>query len=590
MIEIILNDDKTWLVKFPYNPGHVTAIKMVGGARFVPADKPNGPAWKVPATLDTYEVMHQYFHKSEMDWSPFIIRDLKARRKEARRLRRLATADTAELEMLPELHPELHAYVSTRGYQLADIAFMAAAPHPLNTNQPGTGKTVETIATVFESGLDVAPTLVVAPNTSLAPVWLSEVSKWVSPMGVPAGTVKGQGDPLSVLEDEARDGRPVWVVANPESFKLRSSGAKGLVPPEKLAWIYEVEWGTVIIDEFHRMGLSNNQTLAYQSLRKLKADKRICLSGTPMGGKPIKLWAVLNFLYPEEFSSKWTFAGNWLTVYDNGFGKQIGDVQLHRREEFSEMMAQYSVRRLKKDIMKWLPPKQYTDRYVDMGPKQKAQYDKWAADGEIEIEESELTAVSILAVYTRLRQFAGALQKIEGTLPDGRPKLQPTDESCKLPELWEILEERGLCEDEVLPDASPVIVFSQFTTMIDMVEAWLNKKGVPTAKITGGVKQEDREEEIRKFQDGEVHVFLMNTNAGGVAITLDRSDTVVFLDETWNPDDQEQAEDRAHRGSKTSQVEIIRIITKGTIEEDIRKGNISKESINQRVLDSRVKA
>lgn len=79
----------------------------------------------------------------------------------------------------------------------------------------------------------------------------------------------------------------------------------------------------------------------------------------------------------------------------------------------------------------------------------------------------------------------------------------------------------------------------------------------------------------------------MNTNAGGVAITLDRADTVIFLDETWNPDDQTQAEDRAHRGSKDRQVTVYRLISKGTIEEQIYKGNITKESINQRVLNNR---
>jgi SNF2 family DNA or RNA helicase len=579
-----------WIVKFPYNPHHVNCIKQVGGAKFIAVGDlvdgvREGPGWRIPATLDSYEKMHEEFHKSEMDWDPQVVSDIRVRKIQSRRLRRMAMADTAELTMLPELHPELHEYVSSRGYQLADIAFMAAAPHPLNTNQPGTGKTVETIASVFEAGLDESPVLVVAPNTSLAPVWLSEVSKWVGGMGVPVGTLKGQGDPVAWLQETAMAGGPCWVIVNPEAIKMRKKDGTTSVPPQ-WAWIYEVDWGVLVIDEFHRMGLNNNQTLAYQSLRKLKADKRIALSGTPMGGQPIKLWSVLNFLYPELFPSKWAFAGNWLNIFDNGFGKTIGDVKKHRREAFSEMMAEFSVRRLKKDIMKWLPDKQYVDRYVTMTPAQKKQYEAWEADGEIEIEEQQLDALSILALYTRLRQFASAVQTVEPA-EEGVVRLTPTDDSCKLPELWEILDERGLCDKEHLPDASPVIVFSQFTTMIDMVEEWLNGKGVKTAKITGGVPQSQREEEIRRFQAGEVHVFLMNTNAGGVAITLDRSDTVVFLDETWNPDDQEQAEDRAHRGSKTSQVTIYRIITEDTIEDRIRKGNISKDTVNKRVLDMR---
>src|SRR5690606_8281759 len=122
------------------------------------------------------------------------------------------------------------------------------------------------------------------------------------------------------------------------------------------------------------------------------------------------------------------------------------------------------------------------------------------------------------------------------------------------------------------PEADPadtsvegVIVFSQFTQVIDMVEGWLLKQGVHCAKITGKVKGKDRTKAVNDFQSGKVHVMLMNTNAGGVAITLDRADTVVFLDQTWNPDDEEQAVGRAHRGSKDRQVMAYRILAKDTI-------------------------
>lgn len=573
----ITEEDGRWLCRFGYDPYLIHGIKRVGGSRWLPTKK----VWAIPPTLDSFTAMNEQFPQEQLSWEPRILRWHKSRLLQAERLRSLSMADTAELTTLPELHPRLYEYVSARGYQLADIAFMAEADHPMNTNQPGTGKTVETIASILEAGLDETPVLVVAPKTALAPVWLREGLEWLSGMGIPVGTVTGAGDPLAALQTDAMAGRPCWVIANPEAIKRRKDGSS------KYPWMYEVDWGVFVIDEFHRMGLNNNQTLAYQSFRKIKADKRIALSGTPMGGRPIKLWSVLNFLYPDMFPSKWAFAGNWLNVHDNGFGKSIGDVKKHKREDFTMMMAEYSTRRIKRDIMAWLPAKQYVDLYVEMTPKQKNQYDEWEANGEIEIEEQQLDALSILALYTRLRQFAGAMQTVE--TDDGEVKLFPTTESCKLPMLWEILEERGLTEDDGATDKSPVIVFSQFTRMIDMIEEWLNATGVKTAKITGAVSSEERTAEIERFQNGDVDVFLMNTNAGGVAITLDRADTVVFLDETWNPDDQEQAEDRAHRGNKTSQVTIYRIITKDTIEDRVRKGNITKDTVNKRVLDARTK-
>lgn len=578
----VYDDETRWALEFPYNPTDVYNVKTIGGARWNATDK----VWLIPATLDSWNALHGLWPANQMKIDKSITRKMKREMKMAEKLRSLAMGDTAELEMLPEIHPELYEYVATRGYQLADIAFMALAPHPMNTNEPGTGKTVETIASVFEAGLDEAPVLVVAPKTALDAVWLSELSAWLYGMGVPAGTVTGQGDPLTLLERAALDGGPCWVVANPEAIKFRTNGTKP-APPERYEWIYEVDWGVVVLDEFHRMGLNNPDTLASKSFKKLKADKRIALSGTPMGGQPIKLWSVLNFLYPDKFSSKWAFAGNWLSIYEDAAGyKNIGDVRPEKREEFTRMMAEYSTRRIKTEIMTWLPPKQYVDLYVDLTPKQRKQYDEWEAEGELEIDEEALSAVSVLALYTRMRQFAGAVQKVK--TDTGEIQLFPTEDSCKLPMVMELLEERGIGE-EGTQVVDPVIIFSQFTRMINMVEKYLNKKGIKTVKITGEVKSEERTKAIKAFQDGEVDVFLMNTNAGGVAITLDRADTVIFLDETWNPDDQTQAEDRAHRGSKDRQVTVYRIISKGTIEEQIYRGNVSKETINQRVLNNRKK-
>lgn len=589
MIKIRESDSLgTWDCHFEYRPSWVVAIKKVGGAKFIPREK-GGPYWRVPATMDTWNSINELFDKSDLEWDKAIRRWVMLRRRRSERLRRMAVAETAELEMLPELNPDLYEWVRTRGYQLADIAFMAEADHPLNTNEPGTGKTAETIATVYESGLDEGPVLVVAPATSLDTAWAPEVRRWV-PQDVPVVTPGPPGPDRRLKVQEALSvalaGDPIWLIVNPEVVKRR----RGSFPfPDFI----KVQWNVVVLDEFHRMGLGNPQSEAAKSLKKLKADKRIALSGTPMGGKPIKLWSVLNFLYPEEFSSKWAFASNWLQIHDNGFGKEIGDVIADKREAFNEMMNEYSVRRRKIDVMQWLPPVQWVDRWVSLEGKQKEQYDEWDANAEIEIEEELLDAVSILAVYTRLRQFAMARQTVEyvdarNSAENPTFKLTPTEDSAKLPVLWEILDERGIPEAD-LADTSVegVIVFSQFTQVIDMVEGWLLKQGVNCVKITGKVKGKDRTKAVNDFQAGKVHVMLMNTNAGGVAITLDRADTVVFLDQTWNPDDEEQAVGRAHRGSKDRQVMAYRILAKDTIDERVYSGNISKESINQRVLDRR---
>jgi len=575
-----------WTVHFPYDPRAVAGIKRIGGAKFVPKEK-GGPHWKLPPTLESHARLREEFGR-DVNFNPKTIAMLKERRKRQKHLQDLASADTGKLEMLPELNPELYDFVRTRGYQLADIKFMAEAPSPMNFNQPGTGKTVETLGAIYESGLDLAPTLVIAPLTALGPTWRTSIARWcpstpiVSPRPSEGYTAAHVSSDIAAL---AVAGQPCYVVLNPEVVKLRKDGSC------KYPEIYDVEWGTVVIDEFHRMGLNNPNTLFYKSVKKLKADKRVLLSGTPIGGKPLKFYYALHYLYPELFTSKWSFANNWLQIFSNGYGQEIGDVLSYRRDDFNEMMSEYMVRRVKSNIMKWLPEKQYIEQWVELEGKQKKQYDEWEANTEILIEEERLSATSILAVYTRLRQFAGAEQTVEVDLlsMDDRITLQPTENSAKLPVLEEILGERGLFDNE---GTEKVVVFSQFTTIVDMVEGWLTAKGVRVGKITGAVPVGERDVLVEEFQDpnGTLRLMLMNTQAGGVSITLDEADTVVFLDETWNPDDQEQAEDRVHRGTKTSQVMVYKILAKDTVEERIFKGNLTKERINTRVLNFRENA
>jgi len=576
-MQIVVHNSKFWDARFSYHPGVIAAVKRIGGARFVAADK-GGPLWRLPATLETFERLAEEFDLREIEIDKAIIKWATREIKQATLLRNLSNATSAKLTTLPDLNPALHEFVSSRPYQLADIMFMAESPNPLNFNQPGTGKTVETIGAVYEAGLDQGPVLVIAPLGALTPTWGDSLATWAT--GVPVATSSAAGghtgtSMLSALR-LAAEGEPVWVLMNPEQVKQRKDGTCPYPA------ICKIEWNCIVIDEFHRMGLSNNKTLFYQSIKKLKARKKILLSGTPIGGKPIKLWGALNFLYPDRFTSKWAFAENWLSIHDNGYGKDIGDVKKHRREEFNLMMAQYSVRRLKVDIMQWLPPKQYVYLWPEMTKKQAAQYQQWEANTEIEIEEEQLDALSILAVYTRLRQFANAVQTIE-YLPDETFRLKPTDESCKLPVLWEILDDRAVLD----PDGTEkIVVFSQFTQFVNVVATWLRARGVEVGVITGETKVADRNALVRRFQtDPSLRVMLMNTQAGGVSITLDKADTVVFLDETWNPDDQEQAEDRVHRGTKTSQVTVYKIFAKDTIDERIYKGNLSKDRINQRILN-----
>jgi SNF2 family DNA or RNA helicase len=494
---------------------------------------------------------------------------------------------------LPKVLPKL--YKRLRPYQRVAAAYMAIVEHPLNADQPGLGKTEEAIAAIYEAGTEDGSNLIIAPKTSLDAVWEEELRTWQKLPVIRAGLGDGinRQEQLFRLGDAERAvemGRGFWLVINTEMVRLQKMNKNlGLVKENlesKFPFIHEVEWQNIIIDEVHKNGLRNTQSITAKGmldLQVVKGGKKIGLSGTPLGGKPINLFGILHWLYPNQFSSKYKWAERWLQLeanVDKKSGKQygtlIGDVKEDRVEEFDRHLAPIMIRRTKEQVLKDLPPKDVHELWVTMSDDQKEQYVKFARMAEIELGDKTLTATSILAIYTRLKQFANAKLRFEND------RLIPTEDSPKLDLLVEKLDELGIMDGS---SEAQAIIASQFETMARMVFDHLKARGVPVSLLVGGTK--DRKELKESFQAGKERVVVMTTDTGGMTITLDKADTVFILDEKWNPDDQEQVEDRAHRVSRIHQVTVYYMRTRETIEEYIRGVTGLKGRINRRILNER---
>lgn len=673
------DDDKYVDIWFPYSKGIKEEVYSLPGAHFKDLHQ-GGPKWRIPRDLEGCEKLRNIFGASYYSPEGRLLAGLqigdrlrawaKQEQQKRRNLGALSRAKDARLtkitpesrigraiagKPIPELnlpplptgkpHPLMRKR-KARPYQRADIKMMSKA-NVGNFNQPGTGKTLETIGSWIESGLlNAGPHLVIAPVKSLELVWLEECMMWIPGHDVytdknPAGRIEQAEAFLENYEDDPDNFDGVlclnfdWIrlvkIINKDKQPLRnavlqvgepvdeegpksSQGVeyeyvviktmegdeerhqiyrlevacrdhKGNVYAFKNALqeaLFRIDWATVTVDEFHKAGLNNRNTLFSLGLNLLKQIKRAALSGTPMGGKPRKLWPVLHWLEPEEYTSEWRWIKHWLDVDDDGHGKKVGDLKDGIENDFYKAHVKNIVRRLKLDVLPGLPPRVEQVVWCGMTTQQSKQYLEFERQLEIRIDEERLSAQNVLTEYMRLKQFANARQK----MLDGKP--WPTIDSGKLEQLWDHLDENGIRIDDPEPGAR-AIIGSESSRMVLMIHEWLTNKGIANDTLYGDTKNAD--EIIEKFKRGgpEPYVIVMTVQTGGVSLNLEEASSMHAIDETWNPDDLEQFFERGDRGSRTTPLRCYIYRTRGTIQEYIAQVNEGKKITNANVLDIRRK-
>jgi Zierdtviridae DNA helicase len=578
-------DSKRINVHFRYTPEIKDLVKGIPGAQFVPREK-GGPHWRLPLDLHSARALRQRFGRklqlgdALVEWGRSAVTD-------ERKLQTLAIADDVpfgELKIDTKL-PDLAKWL--RPYQRADIAFLATVS-ALNLNEPRLGKTTETIGAVYEADLENGPQLVIAPQKSLDTVWRMEIERWTDGkvFTLSGDTPKDQRDWVSFITD---DDRPRWLITTADMFRREIGMLSGL------------KWNSFTVDEYHKTGLlrasgsfeEKKNSKFVMATRQLDAERRWGLTGTPMGGRVIKLWSGLNFIQPNSFTAKWRWADSWLQVEedDNGY-KVVGNIQEGREDEFYKAHAPYIVRRSREEVLPQLPPKQPIPVWCDMPSKQRKQYDQFALDLELRIDDNRIKVDNVLSEYTRLKQFANAFCDVEilGEHEDGslRYTLRPL-ESNKIPYLIERLVEVGIDPEDPAGEAQ-AIVASQSRVFIEFASRCLTESGIPNIALTGKSKKRESELAQRAFKAGNdnegLRVCCMVTTMG-VGITMDNVESVHLFDETWIPDDQDQLSDRAVNTTRNHQVNVFTYRSRDTIEEYIYQMNLDRAMTNKDVLDLR---
>jgi superfamily II DNA or RNA helicase len=412
----------------------------------------------------------------------------------------------------------------------------------------GLGKTVQALAHIFAEKLEGRadrPSLVVAP-TSLMANWRMEAERFA-----PA---------LKLLTLHGPD-RKAGFDAIPGHDLVLTTYA--LLPRDRDVLLAQ-RWRAVIVDE--AQNVKNPDTSAARILRQLEARQRFCLTGTPVENHLGELWALMDFLNPGLLGDRRHFARTFRVPIEK-------NDDAARRQALARRVRPFLLRRTKTEVAAELPPKTEIIEHIEMEAGQSAIYEAVRLTMHRKVREAvaakglDRSRIIILDALLKLRQVCcdPRLVKLPSVKKTGAA-------SAKLVRLMEMLE-------ELVEEGRRVLLFSQFTSMLVLIEARLAAAEIAFVKITGEVR--DRATPVKQFQTGEVPVFLISLKAGGTGLNLTAADTVILYDPWWNPAVETQAIDRSHRIGQDKPVFVHRLVTLKTIEEKMlelqrRKGALAE--------------
>jgi SNF2 family DNA or RNA helicase len=438
-----------------------------------------------------------------------------------------------------ETAPPAGLNAELRAYQREGLAWMQfLREHGLSgvlADDMGLGKTVQTLAHILaekEAGRLDRPALIVLPTT-LVHNWCEEARRFAPGLRV-----------LNLHGPERHD-------------RFAQIGEHDLIlTTYALLWrdheaLVQHDYHLLILDEAQYV--KNATTKSAASIRSLRARHRLCLTGTPLENHLGELWAQFDFLLPGFLGSQRDFAKRWRTPIEK-------DGDSVRRQLLARRIRPFMLRRRKDEVAKELPPKTTIVRTVDLEGAQRDLYEtvRSAMQEKVRAAISEhgfaRSHIVVLDALLKLRQVCcdPSLVKLK--------QAKRVEESAKLDLLIAML-------PELIEEGRRVLVFSQFTGMLAIIAAALDKAGIAYAMLTG--ETTDRRAAVRRFQEGVVPLFLISLKAGGVGLNLTAADTVIHYDPWWNPAAENQATDRAHRLGQDKPVFVYKLIAAGSIEEKI---------------------
>lgn len=471
----------------------------------------------------------------------------------------------SELKTPKKADPPEGVQATLRDYQLEGyrwLQFLASCDlNGILADDMGLGKTLQTLAHIYTEkaagNSGKKPTLVIAP-TSVVPNWKAEAKKFTPTLSVIVlqGPRRKKEFPCIPYADLVLT-----------SFALLQRDIEDLK---------KIDFHLVVLDE--AQNIKNPAAKVTQAACELNSKHRLCLSGTPIENNLGELWSLMRFLLPGFLGSQDTFRSRFQHPIEKDEDEESLDTLKTR-------LAPLILRRTKDEVASELPPKTILVHPVDLTTEQKDIYETVRATMDKRVREAiaangiEQSHIVFLDALLRLRQICCDPRLLDGSIfQASTPKEK---KSAKLEYLCDLLE-------VLLEEGRRILIFSQFTTMLENIEERLNLLDVPYLKLTGSSR--DRGGLVKTFQEGEVPLFLISLKAGGTGLNLTAADTVIHYDPWWNPAAEAQATDRAYRIGQTKPVFVHKLICTNTVEERIQKLQSEKTRLAEGLLAGTNKA
>uniref|UniRef100_A0AAA9SHV9 Chromodomain-helicase-DNA-binding protein 1-like n=1 Tax=Bos taurus TaxID=9913 RepID=A0AAA9SHV9_BOVIN len=452
--------------------------------------------------------------------------------------------------------------IHLRPYQLQGVNWLAQCFHCQNGcilgDEMGLGKTCQTIALfIYLAGRlnDEGPFLILCPLSVLSN-WKEEMERFAP--GLSCVTYAGDKDKRACLQQDLKQESRFHVLLTTYEICLKDA-----------SFLKSFPWSVLVVDEAHR--LKNQSSLLHKTLSEFSVVFSLLLTGTPIQNSLQELYSLLSFVEPDLFSKE--------QVED--FVQRYQDIEKESESasELYKLLQPFLLRRVKAEVATELPRKTEVVIYHGMSALQKKYY-KAILMKDLDAFENEMAKkVKLQNVLSQLRKCVDHPYLFDGVEPEpfeiGDHLIEASGKLHLLDKLLAFLYSKG----------HRVLLFSQMTQMLDILQDYLDYRGYSYERVDGSVRGEERHLAIKNFGQQPIFTFLLSTRAGGVGMNLTAADTVIFFDSDFNPQNDLQAAARAHRIGQNKSVKVIRLIGRDTVEEIVYRKAASKLQLTNTIIE-----